>query len=146
MAGRFPSQVEEVKQNDQVIEDFRARLKERQQEADIPWSPPNISPKGWQQIKIGTAVGVAAVLLVSTISYRYQLKELAATDRNYVSMAAETAQVNADAGWYLAETGESLSQICMKIYGNLDLLQELCRINGISNPDRALDGELLTLP
>ena len=44
------------------------------------------------------------------------------------------------------EYGETLSQICLRIYGNLDLLEELCELNDIRDPDTILDGQVLILP
>lgn len=170
---------------ERVIEEFRARMEEKKQEAAAGrWSPPNISEQSWQRMKTAAAVGVAAVLVISMISYRQQLRQLEETVSNYVALEAGTgAEMEVDATVstmeessgsgtgqadlsatsaadirqenetedaaaevYHVEYGETLSQICLRIYGNLDLLQELCELNDIRDPDTILDGQVLILP
>lgn len=177
---------------ERVIEEFRARMEEKKLEAAAGhWSPPNISEQGWRRMKTAAACSVAAVLLISMVSYRQQLRMLEETISNYVSLEAgtgeavvvgasveaqasesaipeteetsspeetetaetqseeqteENAEVAATASLYHVEFGETLSQICMRIYGSLERLDELCQLNEIRDPDTILDGQVLILP
>lgn len=47
---------------------------------------------------------------------------------------------------YTIVKGDTLISICMKKYGSLDKLQEICEINAISNPDSIAVGQTILLP
>lgn len=162
---------------ERVIEEFRSRMEEKKQEAAMDsWSPPNISAQGWRYMKLGAAGCVAAVLLISMVSYRQQLETLRETVSNYIELRAEsgetlavaatpaaspaapTAETGAESetggetesgetrSLYHAEFGETLRQICQDRYGDLQRLEELCLLNEIRDPDAVLDGQVLILP
>ena len=47
---------------------------------------------------------------------------------------------------YSIKRGESLSAICVKNYGNLSKMKEICELNNISNPDNIVEGQKILLP
>lgn len=47
---------------------------------------------------------------------------------------------------YTIVKGDTLISICMKKYGSLDKLQEICEINDIANPDSIAVGQTILLP
>lgn len=66
--------------------------------------------------------------------------------------AAQTPQVLTEAqryraqGYYIVQAGDSLRQICAKIYGNYDMLDALCNTNGIDDMNAIYIGQKLLLP
>ncbi len=42
---------------------------------------------------------------------------------------------------YLVTGGETLSQICWRLYGTLDPMERFCELNGITDPNRILTGQ-----
>ena len=56
------------------------------------------------------------------------------------------ADVYREQGYYVVQAGESLAGICRKIYHTTAMLDELCEINGIDNPDAIFAGQRLILP
>lgn len=70
-----------------------------------------------------------------------------------VQDGADSVEVTADAatdylaqGYYIVQKGDSLVEICRKIYQTTSVLDELCETNGIENPDTIYEGQYLTLP
>ena len=49
-------------------------------------------------------------------------------------------------GYYVVQVGDNLAGICRKIYQSEAMLDELCEVNGIDNPDAIFAGQRLTLP
>ncbi len=47
---------------------------------------------------------------------------------------------------YVIQKGDTLAGICMKYYGNLSRIDEICSINGIENRDNIFYGQKITLP
>ncbi len=47
---------------------------------------------------------------------------------------------------YKVQDGETLYSICLKIYGSLSRVQEVCDLNGLENPDKIISGQNLILP
>ncbi len=47
---------------------------------------------------------------------------------------------------YLVKDGETLSQICWRLYGTLEPMERFCQLNGIEDPNRILTGQWLVLP
>ena len=47
---------------------------------------------------------------------------------------------------YQVEQGDTLQKISMRIYGNEDMIHEICEKNDISNPDFLFAGQILVLP
>lgn len=64
----------------------------------------------------------------------------------------ETAQTLSEAetylaqGYYVVQQGDNLAGICRKIYHTTAILQQLCQINEIENPDAIYVGQHLKLP
>lgn len=56
------------------------------------------------------------------------------------------AQQYLSQGYYIVEKGDSLVGICRKIYQTTAMLDKLCEVNGIDNPDAIYEGQYLTLP
>lgn len=56
------------------------------------------------------------------------------------------AEVCLQQGYYIVKPGDSLEKICLKIYGNYEKLEEICRINGIENQNAIYAGQKITLP
>lgn len=49
-------------------------------------------------------------------------------------------------GYYIVQEGESLVGICKKIYQTTAMMDKLCEVNGIENPDAIYAGQQLKLP
>ena len=47
---------------------------------------------------------------------------------------------------YTVREGDTLAIVCRMYYGNLDKLQEICDLNGITDPNTILPGQKLVLP
>lgn len=64
--------------------------------------------------------------------------------------AAETvpteAQTYLNQGYYIVQKGDNLAGICRKIYQTTVMMDKLCEVNGIENPDSIYAGQYLTLP
>lgn len=56
------------------------------------------------------------------------------------------APVSSNQITYKVQDGETLYSICLKIYGNLNRVQEVCTLNGLENPDKIISGQNLILP
>ena len=54
--------------------------------------------------------------------------------------------VRASQAVYTVKFGDTLADICNRYYGSADRLQELCDLNGITNPNAILPGQKLVLP
>lgn len=49
-------------------------------------------------------------------------------------------------GYYIVQKGDNLAGICRRIYQNTQMLQKVCEVNGIDNPDAIYEGQYLSLP
>ena len=49
-------------------------------------------------------------------------------------------------GYYIVQAGDSLAGISRKIYQTMTMMDELCEINGINDPDAIFAGQRLVLP
>ena len=49
-------------------------------------------------------------------------------------------------GYYIVQKGDSLVGICREIYQTTAMLDKICEVNGIDNPDAIYEGQYLTLP
>ena len=67
-------------------------------------------------------------------------------EENQASQTMSEAQIYLDQGYYIVEQGDSLVGICRKIYQTSDMLDKICEINGIDNPDAIYAGQYLALP
>ena len=47
---------------------------------------------------------------------------------------------------YVIQKGDTLAKICMKYYGNLSNMEQICEMNGIANKDNILYGQKIILP
>ena len=47
---------------------------------------------------------------------------------------------------YTVQKGDSLVEICRKVYNTTAMMDKLCETNGIDNPDAIYEGQYLTLP
>ena len=47
---------------------------------------------------------------------------------------------------YIIGEGETLHGICLKFYHNLSKMDEICRINGLDDPNKIISGQKLVLP
>lgn len=63
-----------------------------------------------------------------------------------VEPTMSAAQQYLSQGYYIVEKGDSLVGICRKIYQTTAMLDKLCEVNGIDNPDAIYEGQYLTLP
>ena len=49
-------------------------------------------------------------------------------------------------GYYVVQKGDSLASICRKIYNTTAMMDKLCEVNGIDDPDAIYAGQYLELP
>ena len=47
---------------------------------------------------------------------------------------------------YVIRPGDTLYQISMEHYGNMDEIEEICRLNGISQEEIIYPGQVIVLP
>lgn len=62
------------------------------------------------------------------------------------SALPDQAPAHASQAVYTVKFGDTLADICNRYYGSTDRLQELCDLNGITNPNAILPGQKLVLP
>ena len=49
-------------------------------------------------------------------------------------------------GYYIVQQGDNLASICRKIYNTTAIMEQICKVNEIKNPDAIFAGQRLTLP
>ena len=59
---------------------------------------------------------------------------------------AQPVQSYLSQGYYIVQKGDSLVGICKKIYHTTAVMDQLCKVNGIENPDAIYEGQCLSLP
>ena len=79
--------------------------------------------------------------------------ETAETAAAEIPKTTETAQTAADAtneylkqGYYIVQKGDSVAGICRKVYQTTAMMDKLCKVNGIEDPNAIYAGQYLTLP
>ncbi len=50
------------------------------------------------------------------------------------------------AQYYVVQRGDTLGQICIAVYGDYSRMAEICKLNGLEDPDSILYGQKLLLP
>lgn len=60
--------------------------------------------------------------------------------------AASSSDVTKYQAEYTVRDGDTLAIVCRMYYGNLDKLQEICDLNGITDPNTILPGQKIVLP
>lgn len=70
----------------------------------------------------------------------------AVTEAETTKEAEPAVVIPENAETYIVGDGETLFGICFKVYGNLNNLDELCRINGLDDQNRIIAGQELILP
>ena len=66
-------------------------------------------------------------------------------DEDVDEMDTEVALALAQ-GYYVVKQGEGLAEICRKLYGDDGMLESICQLNGIENPDSIFPGQIIYLP
>lgn len=56
------------------------------------------------------------------------------------------AEVLSNQKVYIVEDGETLYGICLKVYHNLNRLEEVCQLNGLEDENKIISGQKLILP
>ena len=62
------------------------------------------------------------------------------------SRVASSSDVTKYQAEYTVRDGDTLAIVCRMYYGNLDRLQEICDLNGITDPNTILPGQKIVLP
>lgn len=65
---------------------------------------------------------------------------------NQTTPTMTEAQSYLNQGYYIVQQGDSLVGICKMIYQTTAMMDKLCEVNGIENPDAIYAGQYLTLP
>lgn len=63
-----------------------------------------------------------------------------------VSKEAAVSGVRTQQAYYTIKAGDTLVDICRMYYGSDERLEELCAVNGITDPNRILPGQKIKLP
>ena len=63
-----------------------------------------------------------------------------------VSKEAAASGVRTQQAYYTIKAGDTLVDICRMYYGSDERLEELCAVNGITDPNRILPGQKIKLP
>ena len=66
-------------------------------------------------------------------------------DETETSSAAE-AVTRAIQAEYVIKEGDTLADVCEMYYGSLDMIQKICQVNNIKNPNQILPGQKIVLP
>ena len=70
--------------------------------------------------------------------------QTAGTENGGASLS--TKQVLAGSSFYKVQDGETLYGICLKLYGNGSMMDEICRLNGLEDGNKIISGQNLILP
>ena len=71
--------------------------------------------------------------------------QIPVTDTQTVQTFSESEKYLSQ-GYYIVQAGDSLADICRKIYHTTAMMDELCEINDIDDPDAIFAGQRLVLP
>lgn len=82
----------------------------------------------------------------NTQQQEMQVQQSTQIQTEQVPQAASEADVYLTQGYYVVQAGENLAGICRKIYQTTAVMEKVCEINGIDNPDAIFVGQRLTLP
>lgn len=63
-----------------------------------------------------------------------------------VTETMSEAEVYLAQGYYIVQQGDNLAAICRKIYNTTAMMEQVCKVNEIKNPDAIYAGQRLTLP
>ena len=72
--------------------------------------------------------------------------ESAAETQPATQAPQETEAAAAVPDTYIIGEGETLHGICLRFYHNLSMMDEICRLNGIDDPNKIISGQKLVLP
>ena len=75
-----------------------------------------------------------------------QVQQSTQLQTEYVEQTVSETEVYLAQGYYVVQEGESLAAICRKIYHTTAMMDEICEINNIDNPDAIFAGQRLFLP
>ena len=59
---------------------------------------------------------------------------------------SQTNPTNNTPQYYIVQKGDTLRDICLKKYGNIEKVKEICEINDIDDANTILYGQKLLLP
>lgn len=62
------------------------------------------------------------------------------------AVAADAPAGNLTRAAYVIKIGDTLADICERYYGDLGRLDEICMLNGITDPNHVLPGQKIILP
>ena len=87
---------------------------------------------------------------MSTESTQIPSTQIPATEVTEEATASTSVMSEADIylqqGYYIVQSGDSLAGICQKIYHTSAMLEQICKLNNIENPDAIYAGQYLKLP
>ena len=72
-------------------------------------------------------------------------QETEASEAQTEALAAASTPTTYQAS-YTVKAGDTLANICRMYYGNVEKLEEICRINGITDPNTIIMGQKIVLP
>ena len=112
----------------------------------------SFSPKKKKTGKFSTyAIGILAVLLLCAISFT--VAYVSATKANAASKAPNTVRITYEVEnlFYTVENGDTISYIASQYIGDfpgtfIEYQDLICEENGIKNPNRIADGDVLLIP
>lgn len=107
-----------------------------------------------QTVRVEEIVGTISSTQMSTeASATRESSEIPATQQEAETQISSTqtepsTQVNTylTQGYYIVQAGDSLAGICRKIYNTTAMMDELCEVNEIEDPDAIYAGQHLVLP
>ena len=99
------------------------------------------------QVQSGTteSTQVPSTQMPSTQTESTQVPETQ-VESTQASTVLSEAEIYLQQGYYIVQQGDSLAGICQKIYHTQAMMDELCQLNGIENPDAIYAGQYLDLP
>lgn len=75
-----------------------------------------------------------------------QKEEMDADENQQTTETMSESQIYLEQGYYIVQEGESLVAICKKIYQTTAMMDKLCEVNDIEDPDAIYAGQELILP
>ena len=61
-------------------------------------------------------------------------------------MESKSEETSGNSGSYIIRPGDTLYQISIQNYGNMDAVEEICRLNGITADEIIYPGQIIVLP
>lgn len=101
---------------------------------------------GTQQNPAGTQTPDSTPVPTTDLAQVLTPVPTSSADASATPVPSPTVPVLATQREYIVQKGDTLASICMKNYGNVEILPEIMRLNGLEDRDKIYVGQVLCLP